>query len=337
MGGAVKALGKTITAPMDKLGESMGEKDLFKKTIDPFGLVVNKPKKPGLDRKPFDLAAETASAQEQFSPLLERSKSLAASVAPQREQVLKQMADAATGQGPSLAEAQLKAAQDRNLSQQLAATQASRGGSNALNTRTLLQNMGSSGRDLAQQSAIDKMQERQNAQATFMSNAGSAGEEAKKDIAQQYAYAVGQKTPQQAFASAQLANETAQYQADQQMKGQLIGGAASAVGAMFSDKKVKKEVKGSDKEMRNFVDALSAKKYKYKEPEQKGAAKGEQYGVLAQALEKSKAGKNMVEDTPKGKMVDYGKGMSTILASQAALNERLAALESMLKKKHGKK
>lgn len=48
---------------------------------------------------------------------------------------------------------------------------------------------------------------------------------------------------------------------------------------------------------------------------------------MAQELEKSAVGDSMVEDTPDGKMVNYGKGFGAVLAAQAHLNERLNKLE----------
>ena len=55
---------------------------------------------------------------------------------------------------------------------------------------------------------------------------------------------------------------------------------------------------------------------------------------MAQDLEKAgPVGKSMVEDTPMGKLVNYGKGFGAVLAAQAHLNQRLKALESKKKKR----
>ena len=50
-------------------------------------------------------------------------------------------------------------------------------------------------------------------------------------------------------------------------------------------------------------------------------------GVMAQDLEKSPMGASFVQDTPQGKMVDYGHGLAAILASQANIHDRLRQLE----------
>lgn len=324
MGSAIKAISK----PISSLGNSS-----LGKMLDPLGLVL-KPDAPKIEGEAFDLSREADRAKGRLNPLLKQSTTLAADSAPTQTAIMQQMGQAALGQGPSLAEAQLKAAQDRNLAQQLAATQATRGGSNALNTRTLLQNMGSSGRDLAQQSAIDKIQERQAAQGAYLGQLNNVGAQARGDIAAEHGYSVGAKTAAQSLAAANLASQTAAYQADRQQQGALIGGIGSAVGMMAgSDKKMKKDIESSDKDMKSFVEALSAKKYKYKEPEKPGRAEGERYGVLAQALEKSKAGKSIVVEGPDGKMVDAAQGLGLALASQAALNNRISDLEKVFKKK----
>lgn len=115
------------------------------------------------------------------------------------------------------------------------------------------------------------------------------------------------------------------------------GGAASGAGAAAaaSDERLKIEIKGSDPKVMKFLDAIKAHEYEYKESAKDlpGAGEGKHVSPMAQELEKSELGKQMVIDTPNGKMVDYGKGFGTILAAQAMLNKRLNELES---KKKGK-
>lgn len=109
---------------------------------------------------------------------------------------------------------------------------------------------------------------------------------------------------------------------------QGIGGALGMAGgaaAAMSDVKLKVGIKNADKDVENFLDNLKALKYDYKEPEVDGP--GEHYSPMAQDLEKSKPGKAMVEETPRGKQVDYAKGFGTMTASLANLNKRLRALE----------
>jgi hypothetical protein len=54
---------------------------------------------------------------------------------------------------------------------------------------------------------------------------------------------------------------------------------------------------------------------------------GKVTSVMAQDLEKSKLGKQMVVDGPEGKMVNYGQGMAPLFAAIAELNQRTKKLE----------
>jgi hypothetical protein len=101
--------------------------------------------------------------------------------------------------------------------------------------------------------------------------------------------------------------------------------------AAFSDETMKKDKhaeNGSSNDLYHFLDAIQAYKYKYKNPDLPGAGHGEHYSVMAQDLEKTPVGESMVDETPQGKMVDYGKGFGAMLASMAQMHDRVKALES---------
>lgn len=151
----------------------------------------------------------------------------------------------------------------------------------------------------------------------------------------------------------QMANQglVAQAQLDaarQQQIGQarqgLISGLAGGImqGAMMlSDKRAKKDIKatkqeatraldkmaGSGSQEKEFLDKLQAYEYRYKT---EGPEDSTTYGIMAQDLEKSRLGKQMVvEDKLTGlKQVDFGRGFSALLASQAELNKRIKQLEA---------
>ena len=114
----------------------------------------------------------------------------------------------------------------------------------------------------------------------------------------------------------------------------VLTGLASAVApiaiASFSDKTLKKNVRNakdkdlmSPKEIDGFLNSLYAKQYNYKNPKH---GKGKQVGIMAQDVEKTQLGKQMVEDTPEGKQINAAKGLGLVMASQARLNERLNAI-----------
>lgn len=110
-------------------------------------------------------------------------------------------------------------------------------------------------------------------------------------------------------------------QANASLAGGVIGGIGAAIA---SDERLKKDVKDAGESIDKMLDGLKAKSGKYKD-ERHG--KGEWNWVMAQDLEKSEAGKRLVNDTPDGKMLDVGKVISTSLAAAARLNERVRKLE----------
>ena len=102
-------------------------------------------------------------------------------------------------------------------------------------------------------------------------------------------------------------------------------------GMSMSDKTTKNKIDEvvTDK-IRNFLNNQHAYEYEYKDEYKNlpGAGQGRFVSTMAQNLQKSDLGKQAVQPGPNGKlMVDYGKLMGTMLASEAYLNERLNKLE----------
>lgn len=92
-----------------------------------------------------------------------------------------------------------------------------------------------------------------------------------------------------------------------------------------SDRNLKEDIQEDPASVKKFLDQVHPYEYEYKEPDKFG--EGKHLGPMAQDLEKSDLGKRMVMDTPEGKMVDYGKGLSTMMASIAYLNEELEKIK----------
>jgi hypothetical protein len=184
----------------------------------------------------FDIAKEVKPARQAYAPLLQASQASQSAIAPQRLDTLKQMALAASGQGPSLVEAQLKAAQDRNLAQQLAAVSAQRGGSAASNQRALLQNMGAAGRDIAQQAGVARVQERDN----FLNQANLMDQNLRTDIQGKLNLDIMPKQALQNWENTRITGinqaQAQNAQMDNQLTGALLGGAASIAGASMGKK-----------------------------------------------------------------------------------------------------
>lgn len=96
--------------------------------------------------------------------------------------------------------------------------------------------------------------------------------------------------------------------------GGTLGG---QIGQMVSDERMKSNVRDGNSDAKAMLDALSAKKY-----DKLGK---EEVGVMAQDLEKSKAGDKMVKEVEGVKTIP--KGFGEVLAAMANLNDRLSKLE----------
>ena len=293
-------------------------------------------------------------AREEF----ERSRTRSLEAETRRTELLDQLSARARGEGPSLAEAQLRSASERSLSQQVGAAAAQRGGSPAAIQRQLARSQAGAGQQLASQAATTKIQETQAAQQQLAQQLSQ--EQALADQLTNNFLRLGLSVDQARQAAAirleelqsqeRIAREqgaatrsAAASQASSGLLGSLIGGAATIGGvliagpaALLSDKNQKINIDSGNKQTQQFLNALNAKSFEYKDSKIPGAAEGERFGVLAQDLEKSKMGKSLVKETDHGKMIDIAQGFGAVLAAQAQLNERLKDIESKKKKKRKK-
>ncbi len=98
---------------------------------------------------------------------------------------------------------------------------------------------------------------------------------------------------------------------------------------MYSDENMKENIDYNPKDVQSFLDRLKPAAYDYKDEVKNDpkASKDRQLGVMAQDLEKSKLGKEAVSEGEAGKVVDYKDLEPKMLASLAALNQRLKKIE----------
>lgn len=159
-----------------------------------------------------------------------------------------------------------------------------------------------------------------NANQQTMYNAGLIQQQFQNQMAQAQA-AAGVTGAQAQNLQAQAA---AAQQAQQAQTGAILGTIGTIGGAALkaSDKNLKKNIEKFDTE--EFLDSLTPHKYDYKDEK---FGKGKQHGVMAQDLEKTKEGNKLVINTPEGKMVDYGKAASGMLASLTDIHKRVKKLE----------
>lgn len=115
--------------------------------------------------------------------------------------------------------------------------------------------------------------------------------------------------------------------ADAQRDAAIIGGLSSGIAALASDERKKTDISDSEAEIAEFMSKTKPYQFKYKDPDEAGAAPGKRYGVMAQDLERSKVGKSLVRDTPNGKYIDGPQAIGAILATLSAMNKRIEGME----------
>ena len=132
---------------------------------------------------------------------------------------------------------------------------------------------------------------------------------------------------------AELTRDWKRESGNKQRQDAIIGliGTALATYATIktSDIRAKTNISAAGDDVERFLDALNAYQYEYRDPDAAGSDPGMFTGVMAQDLEKSPMGASFVQDTPQGKVVDYGHGLAAILASQANIHDRLRQLEEV--------
>jgi hypothetical protein len=230
------------------------------------------------------------------------------------QEALQRFRDIGAGKSPSVSEMQFQKAIQDLSKQQLAAAASSRGMSNVgLAQREAMQAGKEAGIDLGAQSAIAKEQEMRGASEMLLRQAA-----AQRGVAlQKY------QTDQEAA--------TLKRAQDRAFLSNIAGAGALVLAA--SDEDLKENMNQTEKSgsemVGEFLDALKSYTYNYKDKENNGQKnpEGKVTSVMAQDLEKSKLGKQMVVDGPEGKMVNYGQGMAPLFAAIAELNQRTKKLE----------
>ncbi len=237
-----------------------------------------------------------------------------------QKQFEQQLADITQGKGPSLSGQLLQQQAMQNAQATNALIAGQRGVNTGMALRQALQQQGLANQQAMQQAQVGRSQEQMGAlglrQQQYQAN--RQFDLAQRQQQQQYDLGVRQIN---AGIEMQNAANTSSL-----LGGVIGGGAGIGAAALMSDENQKTDIQDGDQAAYDFLDALQAHKYKYKDASLPGAAPGEQLGVMAQDVEQS-PGAQMVQDTPQGKMLDPSKGFGAVLAAQANLHERLKALE----------
>lgn len=219
-------------------------------------------------------------------------------------------------------------AAQRQIANALAAQQAqammARGGNAALAQRNAANQsaaLGISGVGLGQQAALTDQQAAQG-QLAGVQTAGRQGDLATNQLnSGNYLQLMNQLNQRDMSKyNADLGIGAQKDQADAAKSGGLIAG----LGAIISDERLKTDVADADDDIDEMLDALAPKSGRYKDSKH---GDGEWNWVMAQDMERSKAGRRVVREVDGDKVLDTNKTISTLLATAARLNKRVRKLE----------
>jgi len=214
----------------------------------------------------------------------------------------------------------------QGLQQNQAAQQSMAAGASPANqamaARTAMMNSARLGAGMSGQAALAAMQERDLAQKLFAQN-----EQARMTGGMNVGLQSRQSEMQglQGIENARTGRYGALAGAPTATEG-LLGAAMGGAGiAMMSDRRLKQDIAGADDDATQFLRALKAYKYKYKDEKH---GKGEQLGIMAQDLEKTRLGRQAVIETSEGKAVHGAKLAGALAAAAASLDKRLSKVEA---------
>lgn len=233
-------------------------------------------------------------------------------------QAMGMLQQAAAGNAPSAAQAQLAAANQQNVTNQLGMAAQARGGTLGAQQRQAA-GMGAAGQmATANQVAMMRAEE--------MAQARNAMAQQANAMAGMSGGMLGQNAGLQAQWG--MGGRGMDLQALQANRGFGLGVADKVMGAgaglaqagmFFSDERLKTDIKPAEDEALDAVRSLATVSYRYKNPEH-GPPRT---GFLAQDLEKTEAGRRVIRETPEGKAVDRDGATSLALAGLAALTRKV--------------
>lgn len=282
-----------------------------------------------------DQAAQGLAQQQNFVNALQAQNGIG-----NQNAAFQQYQNMANGTGPNVAQAQLAQATQQNVANQAAMAAGQRGASQ--NVGMMARGAANQGMNAQQQSAgqaatlgaqqqVQGIQGMANIAGQQVTNQGGAIQNLNQNqlgMVGNYNSSLGQL-----YGSENTSDTAIQLQNDKNKSG-LMGGLLSGAGGILSDERTKKDVKPADAKIKDFLDKAGAHEYKYKDPGQPGAAPGKHVGPMAQELEKSELGSQMVGQSPDGtKSVDFQRGLGTLVSALASLNKRIDQMEGGKKAK----
>jgi hypothetical protein len=242
----------------------------------------------------------------------------AAQVAAQAQQARQQAALQRAGLGAQM-QAQSFGQQAQQAGAQDAINSFNVANRNAAKERNLNVRQGLSQQNTAQQNQVGQMN-------TQLANQANMYNTTQRPL-QQYGMQSGQMGAiaggLQNASNMQNQNAIAQYGANAQLTGSALSAIGTAVGSIRSDKRDKENIRESDDiDIDNFLKQLVPYRFKYKEDT--GLPQNDRLGVMAQDLEKSRIGSEIVrEDSDNIKNIDLQEAVPKILASLGYLNKKI--------------
>ena len=130
---------------------------------------------------------------------------------------------------------------------------------------------------------------------------------------------------------AELTGRWKAAEGDTQRQAAVLSMLATGIGAyaaLSSDEMMKQNISSGDQEIEQFLDAIDAYQYEYKDPKAIGRDSGLLIGIMAQDAERGgPMGNAMVSNGPRGKQLDMNQGLAAVMAAQANLHKRTKQLE----------
>lgn len=245
-----------------------------------------------------------------------------------------QLQGIASGQRQGAGELAAQRQTQNALAAQQAMARMGRGGNAALASSQAANNgaaIGLAGAGMAQQAG---MQDQMAAQGMLTNAMGQARGQDLNALDQQLRAMGMQDQTRLAYLAQLTGMDAMQLQAYNQANAQSAPGhigpliaAGGQVGAALamSDERVKEQIEDAGDEVDQALESLLPKAYVYKDQSKHGT--GRRVGIMAQDLERSRAGSHVVTEVKDGKAIDLSKATSLALASVARLHHRLRKIE----------
>lgn len=176
-----------------------------------------------------------------------------------------------------------------------------------------------------QQAELQARQQMDNAVQSYIAMGMSREDAQQRALAEMEALKA-----QQSLGTQQIMADIARQNVETKQKAQagLLSTAGSIAGAIFSDERVKTDVKDVPKKtLGAFLASLKGKSYNYKSPEYDHDPGDKHVGVMAQSLEKTKLGKSAVKEMDGTKQISLGRALQLLMAGEGHLYREIQGLK----------